>query len=71
MFERPVHPKLKADAGIKVVEEVTPAFKNGVLIFVLRELIVDVIEADGFGIQMFCIQHPLVIGPVLDTVQME
>ena len=48
--------KLKADAGIKVVEEVTPAFKNGVLIFVLRELIVDVIEADGFGIQMFL--HP-------------
>ena len=48
--------KLKADAGIKVVEEVTPAFKNGVLIFVLRKLIVDVIEADGFGIQMFL--HP-------------
>ena len=51
--------KLKADAGIKVVEEVTPAFKNGVLIFVLRELIVDVIEADGFGklIVLFCIRY--------------
>ena len=48
--------KLKTDAGIKIIEEVTPAFKNGVLIFVLRELIVDVIEADGFGIQMFL--HP-------------
>ena len=48
--------KLKADAGIKVVEEVTPAFKNGVLILVLCQLIVDVIEADGFGIQMFL--HP-------------
>ena len=48
--------KLKADAGIEVIEEITPAFKNGVLILVLCQLIVNVIEADGFGIQMFL--HP-------------
>ena len=48
--------QLKADTGIEVVEEVAPAFKDGVLILVLRQLVVNVVESDGFGIQMFL--HP-------------
>ena len=48
--------KLKTDTGIEVVEEVAPAFKDGVFILVLRQLVVNVVESDGFGIQMFL--HP-------------
>ena len=48
--------QLKADAGIEIVEEVAPAFKDGVFILVLRQLVVNVVESDGFGIQMFL--HP-------------
>ena len=48
--------KLKTDTGIEVVEEVAPAFKDGVFILVLRQLVVDVVESDGFGVQMFL--HP-------------
>ena len=48
--------QLKADTGIEVVEEVAPAFKDGVLILVLCQLVVNVVESDGFGIQMFL--HP-------------
>ena len=45
--------QLKADAGIEVVEEVAPAFKDGVLILVLCQLVVNVVESDSFGVQMF------------------
>ena len=48
--------QLKADTGIEVVEEIAPAFKDGVFILVLCQLIVYVVESDGFGIQMFL--HP-------------
>ena len=48
--------QLKANTGIEVVEEVAPAFKDGVFILVLRQLVVNVVESDGFGIQMFL--HP-------------
>ena len=48
--------KLKTDTGIEVVEEVAPAFKDGVFVLVLRQLVVNVVESDGFGIQMFL--HP-------------
>ena len=48
--------QLKADTGIEVVQEVAPAFKDGVLVLVLRQLIVNVVEADSFGVQMFL--HP-------------
>ena len=48
--------QLKADAGIEVVEEVAPAFKDGVLILVLCQLVVNVVESDSFGVQMFL--HP-------------
>ena len=45
--------QLKADTGIEVVEEVAPAFKDGVLILVLCQLVVNVVESDSFGVQMF------------------
>ena len=48
--------KLKTNAGIEVIEEVAPAFKDGVLVLILRQLIVDIVESDRFGIQMFL--HP-------------
>ena len=48
--------KLKADTGIEIIKEIAPAFKNGVLVLVLRQLIVNVVESDGFGVQMFL--HP-------------
>ena len=48
--------QLKTDAGIEVVEEVAPAFKDGVFILVLRQLVVNVVESNSFGIQMFL--HP-------------
>ena len=48
--------KLKTDTGIEVVEEVAPAFKDGVFVLILGQLVVDVVESDGFGIQMFL--HP-------------
>lgn len=48
--------KLNADAGIKVIEEIAPAFKNRVLILILCQLIVDVIKTDSLGVQMFL--HP-------------
>jgi len=48
--------QLKADAGIEVVEEVAPAFKDGVLILILGKLVIDIIESNSFGIQMF--PHP-------------
>ena len=48
--------KLKADAGIEIIEEIAPAFKDGVFILVLRQLVVNVVESDSFGVQMFL--HP-------------
>ena len=38
------------DTAVKIIEEVTPVFKNGILIFVLCQLVVNVIKSDGFGI---------------------
>ena len=48
--------QLKADTGIEIVEEIAPAFKDGVFVLILGQLVVDVVESDGFGIQMFL--HP-------------
>ena len=35
--------------GVKVVEEITPAVEDGLLVLIVRELIVDVPELNGFG----------------------
>ena len=38
------------DAAVKIVEEITPVFKNSILILILCQLIVDIIKPDTFGI---------------------
>ena len=40
--------QLEADGAVKVVEEIAPALEDGGFIFVLRKLVVDVLELDGF-----------------------
>ena len=44
------------DAAVKIVQEITPVLKNGVLIFILCQLVIDVVKTDGFGI--IPILHP-------------
>ena len=39
------------DTGIKVIEEITPVFKDCILIVVLSQLVVDVLEADALRIR--------------------
>ena len=41
--------QLEADGGIEVIEKVAPAVKDGLLVLIVGELIVDVPELDGFG----------------------
>ena len=41
--------KLEFDGAVEIVEEITPAVENGLLVLVVRELVVDVPELDGFG----------------------
>ena len=35
---------------VKIVQEITPVFKNRIFIFVLCQLIVNIIKTDGLGI---------------------
>ena len=42
--------------AVKVIQEITPVFKDGVLIFILCQLIVDVIKTDRLGIKL--VLHP-------------
>ena len=42
--------QLKMNTGIKVIEKITPVFKDRIFIFVLSQLVVDVIEADALRI---------------------
>ena len=42
--------KFKVDARIKEVEERTPFLKNGGLVLLLRQLIIDVLILDGTGV---------------------
>ena len=48
--------QLKAYTGIEIIKEIAPAFKDGVFVLILSQLVVNVIESDGFGVQMFL--HP-------------
>ena len=54
--------QLKMNCAVKVIQEITPVFKDGVLIFILCQLIVDVIKTDRLGIK-------LVLHPTDKTVQ--
>ena len=38
--------QLKMNCAVKIIQEITPVFKDGVLIFILCQLIVDVIKTD-------------------------
>ena len=42
--------QLETDGAVKIVEEIAPAFKDGGLVLVLAELVVDVLELDGFRV---------------------
>lgn len=42
--------QLKADGAVKVVEEIAPPLKDCRLVLVLRKLVVDVLELDGFRV---------------------
>ena len=42
--------KLKADAGIKEVQEAAPFLKDSRLILLLCQLIIDILKLDGFGV---------------------
>ena len=42
--------QLETDGAVKIVEEIAPAFKDGGLVLVLAELVVDVLELDGLGV---------------------
>ncbi len=44
------------DGTVKIIEEVAPILKNSVLVLVLRQLVINVIEPNGFGI--IFILHP-------------
>lgn len=46
--------QLKMDTGIKVIEEITPVFKDCIFIFILSQLVVDVIKADTLRISFSC-----------------
>ena len=42
--------KLKADAGIKEVQEAAPFLKDSRLILLLCQLVIDVLKLNGFGV---------------------
>lgn len=44
--------ELKFDSAVKVVEEVAPTFKDGGLVLVLCNLIIDVTKLQGFGVEL-------------------
>ena len=53
--------KLEADAGREVIEHIAPGFKDGLLILILRQLVVDIEKLNGFGVIM--------IGDAADTIR--
>lgn len=40
--------QLKGNGAVEIIEEIAPAIKDGLLVLVVRELVVDVPELDGF-----------------------
>jgi len=48
--------QLELNGAVEVVEEIAPALEDRRFIFILRELIVDVLKLDGFGVVAAC--HP-------------
>ena len=46
--------QLEGNGAVEVVEEIAPAVKDGLLVLVVRELVVDVPELDGFCVVIPC-----------------
>ena len=44
--------ELKMYAAVKIVQEITPVFKDRILVFILRQLVVDIVKPDTFGIDI-------------------
>ena len=44
--------ELKFDGAVKVVKEIAPTFKDGGLVLVLCNLIIDVAKLQGFGVEL-------------------
>lgn len=42
--------ELEMDGGIEIIQELAPILENSFLVLVLRQLIVDVLKLNGFGI---------------------
>ena len=40
--------ELQMNPAVKVIEKITPAFKDGGLVVILRQLVIDVLKLDGF-----------------------
>ena len=57
--------QLEVDGCVEVVEEITPAVKDSGFVFILTELVVDVLKLNGFCVVVFCYpanavrEHPL------------
>ena len=39
-------------AAVKIVQEITPVFKDRMLVLILRQLVVDIVKPDTFGIDI-------------------
>ena len=46
--------QLKGNGAVEIIEEIAPAVKDGLLVLVVRELVVDVPELDGFCVVIPC-----------------
>ena len=58
--------ELEVDGRIEVVQELAPVFKDGFLVLVLRQLIVDILKLDGFGIVVVVdAAHAVLIHPLV------
>ena len=44
--------KLKFNSAVKVIEKIAPTFKDGGFVLVLCNLIIDVTELQGFGVEL-------------------
>ena len=53
--------KLKVNGCVKVVQEIAPALKDRGFIIILRQLVVDILKLNGFGV--------VVVGDTADAVR--
>ncbi len=53
--------ELQMNPAVKVIEKITPAFKDGGLVVILRQLVIDVLKLDGF-----CV---IAVGDTADAVR--